>query len=600
MNPIFREEREEGRVVRADLRHSIAGLINAQKKALPSGAVQGRNRPCIKKDEIPLDLSKGFTVREGKESRSNDPVLCFCYNTVTCVRKGCDMQLGQLLQFLEDTLQPYQSRVTASYLGKEVTGITADSRQVTKGSLFVALKGEHVDGHQFIGPALKAGAIGVVVEDLTQVPVGLLDTYPVFKTQSSSLALGVLANKFYGKSGTKLLMVGVTGTNGKTTVSHLLDEIFHRHGQKMGLLGTLGFKPSGASEYIDAKYTTPMATDFHARLQQLVQEHYDGLVMEVSSHALDQERVYGADFDVAVFTNLTQDHLDYHQTMARYFSAKAKLFQTLAPQKESPKYAVINLDDEWSGKLRGLCPTGVTVLTYSLNQSEASVWAEDLHYTIHGASLLCHTPQGQVRLQLKIAGQFGVYNALAALTTALALSIPLETIKLALESVTGIRGRFELVNNSPAVIVDYAHTPDGLKNVLQAARMVTPKDSRLIVVFGCGGDRDATKRPKMGHIAETLADNLIITSDNPRSEDPQQIMTDIASGIERFDPTRMIMEPDRQTAIHRAINMSKPTDIIVIAGKGHEDYQILADRTIHFDDKEVVAAYMQKLQPQAH
>jgi UDP-N-acetylmuramoyl-L-alanyl-D-glutamate--2,6-diaminopimelate ligase len=359
-------------------------------------------------------------------------------------------------------------------------------------------------------------------------------------------------------------------------------------------LGTLGFKAPGQEAYDNTHHTTPMAVELQALLNRLYQEGFESLVMEVSSHALDQYRVYGCDFDVAVLTNLTQDHLDFHKTMGNYFKAKAKLFTGLQPRSDKPKAAVINLDDEYAQKFIEICPTNVQVLTYSLKNPEAKVRAENVHYTIHGASFKCVTPAGEMDIQLKIAGQFGVYNALAAIATAVALKVPLQIIKTALESVTGIRGRFEVVAQEPAVIVDYAHTPDGLENILNAARIVTPQGGRLIAVFGCGGDRDASKRPKMGAIAERLADVVVVTSDNPRTEDPQQIITDILAGIERFQPERMVVDPDRKAAIHRAIDLARPNDIIVVAGKGHEDYQILADRTIHFDDREVVQEYMEQ------
>lgn len=502
------------------------------------------------------------------------------------------MNLGDLFRYLEDEIHPFQSRVFQQFADRRVKHITADSRKVTKGSVFVCLIGEHTDGHEYIGPAVKAGAVAVVAQDIKRVPQGLLDTYPILRSNDTYKALGILATKFYAKPGEKMQMIGVTGTNGKTTVTHLVERILAQTGKKVGLLGTLGFKSSDDNLYDNTKHTTPMAVELQELLAKLAEEQYQSVVMEVSSHALDQYRVYGCDFDVAVFTNLTQDHLDFHKTMSNYCKAKAKLFSTLRPRSDSHKTAVINLDDESAQRFIEVCPTGVDVITYSLNNPEAKVRAENLNYTIQGASFRCITPAGSFDIQLKIAGQFGVYNALAAIATAVGLEISLETIKMALESVTGIRGRFEVVAQQPAVIVDYAHTPDGLQNVLSAARIVTPPGGRLIAVFGCGGDRDASKRPKMGSIAEKSADLVVVTSDNPRTEDPQQIITDILTGIERFQSERMVVEPDRKAAIHRAIDMARANDIVVVAGKGHEDYQILADRTIHFDDREVVQEYI--------
>jgi UDP-N-acetylmuramoyl-L-alanyl-D-glutamate--2,6-diaminopimelate ligase len=504
------------------------------------------------------------------------------------------MDLETLFLFLEEDIRPFQRGVYQQFAKRTVKHITADSRKVQKGSVFVCLAGEHSDGHQFVGHAVRAGAVAVVVQEIKSVPQGLLDSYPILKADNTYKALALLATKFYGKPGTKLQMIGVTGTNGKTTVTHLLEKILTLSGKKTGLLGTLGFKSSGQEAYDNTKHTTPMAVELQELLQNLRQEGYESIVMEVSSHALDQYRVYGCDFDVAVLTNVTQDHLDFHKTMANYWKAKAKLFSSLTPKSDAPKTAVINLDDEYAQKFIEICPTNVQVLTYALKNPEAKIRAENVHDTIHSASFHCVTPVGNMEVNLKIAGQFGIYNALAAIAAGVGLQIPLPGIKDALESVTGIRGRFEVVAQNPGVIVDYAHTPDGLKNVLNAARIVTPEGGRLIAVFGCGGDRDASKRPQMGAIAESLADVLVVTSDNPRTEDPQQIITDILAGIERFQPERMIVNPDRKTAIHQAIDLARPGDIVVVAGKGHEDYQILADRTIHFDDREVVQDYIKQ------
>ncbi len=504
------------------------------------------------------------------------------------------MNLGELIAYLEEDVRPFQRGVFQHFEDKQVKGITADSRKVEKGFVFVCLEGAHTDGHEYIGPAIRAGAIAIVAQDIKKVPKGLLDTYPVLKAENTYKTLAVLAGRYYGKPGERIQTIGVTGTNGKTTVTHLIEKIVARSGKKVGLLGTLGFKSSGKDTYDDTKHTTPMAVELQAFLKTLVEDGHDTLVMEVSSHALEQYRVYGCDFDVAVFTNLTQDHLDFHGTMENYRKAKTKLFSDLRPRWDTPKTAVINLDDEHAQKFIEVCPTNVDVITYALKHPEARVRAEEVNYTIHGASFRCVTPAGDVHLNLKIAGQFGVYNALAAVAAAVGMKIPLETIKQALEEVEGVRGRFEVVAQSPAVIVDYAHTPDGLQNILAAARIVTPQDGRLIAVFGCGGDRDATKRPKMGAIAAELADLVVVTSDNPRTENPQKIIDDILAGIPNFDANRMAVDADRKAAIHKAIDWARPQDIVVVAGKGHEDYQILADRTIHFDDREVVQDYMRQ------
>lgn len=508
-----------------------------------------------------------------------------------------------------ENIRPFQSKVAALTQDKTVTGIAYDSRKIEAGHVFVCIKGEKSDGHDYIHQAVKAKASAIVVEDLQKVPQGLLDSFAIYVAPKAYRALAVLAARFYDFAGEKLLMVGVTGTNGKTSVTHLIQAILSGQQSqkqlptigndtfKVGLVGTLGVKGIAAEDYQKTANTTPMALEFQQILNRFVEEDYNTVAMEVSSHALDQDRVFGADFDVAVVTNLTQDHLDYHKTMANYFKAKAKLFSTLAPTAKKPKWTVINLDDEWASKFIAECPTNVNVLTYSLQaDSEATIKAVNVNYTVNGATFDCITPSGQAAFKLNIAGQFGVYNALAAIAAAYALGVPLEIIQKQIQTVEGIRGRFEVVHPEPAVIVDYAHTPDGLENVLQAARKVLPEpNSRLLVVFGCGGDRDATKRPKMGAIAEQLATELIITSDNPRTEDPQQIISDIIAGIQRFDAKRMSVEPDRRKAIYKALQSASLNDIVVIAGKGHEDYQILKDETIHFDDKEETLKALKEL-----
>ena len=510
------------------------------------------------------------------------------------------MILADLLTNLDEELRPFQGRLVRAALSKPVKGITADSRQVQKGWVFVCIKGEHTDGHRYIGQAIKAGAIAVIIQDVVGTSASLLDSFPIWVADHSGKMLAELASRFYNRPAQSLWMVGVTGTNGKTTVSHMIEQILARHGLKSLLVGTLGIKSSSETTYQSTGLTTPMAGDLQALFRHVVDEGFQALVMEVSSHALDQYRAWQSDIDVAVFTNLTQDHLDYHKTMTEYFKAKAKLFEWLTPQaSQRPKIAVINRDDEWGLKLIPVCPTNVRVLSYGIDNPDAQVQALEVNYRIEGASFRCTTPVGEMHVQLKMGGQFAVYNALAAIAAAVGMNIPLSTVKEAIESLPCVRGRFEVVASQPTVVVDYAHTPDGLLNILNATRIVLPAGGRLITVFGCGGDRDSSKRPQMGRIAEEKADILVITSDNPRTEDPQQIITDILAGIERFQTERMIVEPDRRLAIQRAIDMARPTDVVVVAGKGHEDYQILADQTIHFDDREEVQAYIKTRHPSA-
>lgn len=501
------------------------------------------------------------------------------------------MKLSELIAPFSDRLKPLTPAALAVVQERAVVDITSDSRKVRNGSVFVCLVGSHTDGHQYAETAAKAGAVAIITEAGRSIDLTPLDGVAVLEASSTYEAIALLASRFHGDPGQTLRLVGVTGTNGKTTVTHLIQKMLQDHGKTVGLIGTLGRKSRSDAQYDSTGHTTPMATELQEILAEMRRDQLELVVMEVSSHALDQYRVAGCDFQVAVFTNLTQDHLDFHKTMDNYCRAKTKLFAGLQPGN-GPRAAVINLDDPSSQKFLAACPEGVARYTYAIDAPDAAVRAEQVNYSITGASFTVVTPQGTAPVQLKIAGKFSVYNALCALAAGLALGIPLATCIASLEEVEGVRGRFEIVSQNPFVIVDYAHTPDGLENILSAARVVTPEGGRLIAVFGCGGDRDATKRPKMGGIAEQLADVLVVTSDNPRTEDPQQILTDILSGIQRFDSARMIVNADREKAIHQAIDLAQPNDLIVVAGKGHEDYQILADRVIHFDDKEVVQTYV--------
>ena len=404
---------------------------------------------------------------------------------------------------------------------------------------------------------------------------------PQIVVSSTSEQLAKISDIFYAEPSKKLNVIGVTGTNGKTTVTHLIQKLFESFEQKCALIGTLGHRFSSSEQYQDAKHTTPQAPELQSILYDVNEKCIDNVVMEVSSHSLVQHRVDYIDFNGAVFTNLTQDHLDFHITMENYFKAKAKLFEELVTED----FAVINADDEYTEKLIQVISTGVKTYTYGV-KNNADVIAKDISFSGNGASFTCSIQGKEYKVNLTMNGLFSVYNVLAALTTALALNFDIEKSIRVLEKIPGVAGRFEVVTTKPTVIVDYAHTPDGLENVLKTARTITPKDGSLICIFGCGGDRDATKRPKMGKIAEEYADKVIVTSDNPRSENPQQIITDILAG---FKTTSLVtVEPDRELAIKEAYKIAKPNDIVILAGKGHEDYQILADKTIYFDDREKV------------
>lgn len=480
------------------------------------------------------------------------------------------MKLDELIEYLD-----YKDLI--NFKNIDITGISYNSKTTKKGDIFICLIGEHTDGHEFAKSAIENGAAALLVErkvEGTKIPQVVVS--------STRHKIADIADRFYSSPSKGINLIGITGTNGKTTVTHLIQKIFEENSQKCALIGTLGYKLSSKGEYRDAKHTTPQAPELQATLRMIKDvEKIDNVVMEVSSHALEQNRVGGCRFNGAVFTNLTQDHLDYHITMDNYFKAKALLFEHL---KEG-SFAVVNADDEYGDRFISVVPKDVNVYTYGVRQ-QSDVMAKNINFSLNGAEFILIENGKEHKVNLHMNGMFSVYNVLAAVTAALAAGIDIQTALKALQNVKGVAGRFEVVAKKPLVIVDYAHTPDGLENVLKSAREITPEDGKLICLFGCGGDRDATKRPKMGAIAEKLADKIVITSDNPRTEDPQTIITDIIAGLKSVNTESVIVEPDRGTAIGLLKTIANNNDVVVIAGKGHEDYQILKDKTIHFDDRE--------------
>lgn len=469
----------------------------------------------------------------------------------------------------------YIELVNVEDMSAEITGISYNSKKAQSGDIFICLTGEHVDGHEFAQEAIDNGACVCVVERR------LAFDSPQIVVENTSEIIAQISDLFYSSPSQKLNLIGVTGTNGKTTVTHLIQKLIEEKNQKCALIGTLGHKFSSNDCYRDAKHTTPQAPELQELLHEFTEKCIPNVVMEVSSHSLVQHRVDYCDFNGAVFTNLTQDHLDFHITMENYFKAKSILFEDLV----SGDFAVINADDNYAGRFMQVLSPNVKLLTYGINMP-ADIKAKDVKFSQGGASFVCTINNKDYPVKLKMNGMFSVYNVLAALATAVALDMDIEKSIKTLENLGGVAGRFEIITNEPTVIVDYAHTPDGLENVLKAARDITPSDGKLICVFGCGGDRDATKRPKMGRIAEELADKVIVTSDNPRTESPQQIITDILAGFGRVND--VIVEPDRELAIKEAQKIANKNDVVLVAGKGHEDYQILATETIHFDDREKV------------
>ncbi len=470
----------------------------------------------------------------------------------------------------------YKELVNVTDYSIDVENVSYNSKTTRPNDIFVCIVGEHTDGHEFFQEAINNGAVICIVEKILNSDI------PQIVVNSTQEILADLAIILNGNASSALNLIGVTGTNGKTTVSHLLQKIIEDQKGNCALIGTLGYKYSTKDEYHETGHTTPQAPELQNIFSELkYNQQIDNVVMEVSSHALALHRVKGCDFNGAIFTNLTQDHLDFHITMNNYFLAKAKLFENLA----AGDFAVINIDDEYGKKLKGIISSSVSIYTYAVNNS-ADIMAKDIKYESRGVSFTCITPKENIKVKLKMNGIFSVYNTLAAITAAYAMGLDFKKAIQSIEPLKGVAGRFEVVKESPLVIVDYAHTPDGLKNILISARGIKSPKGKLICVFGCGGDRDVTKRPKMGEIAEELADRVILTSDNPRSEDPQQILSDILTG---FKSTKdVIVEPDREAAIIAAKKLAKKDDIVIIAGKGHETYQILKDKTIHFDDREEV------------
>lgn len=464
-------------------------------------------------------------------------------------------------------------------LDAEVTGLTTNSHTCKPGNLFIGMPGTRVDGGEFWQGGLTAGAIGAVISPAAAGVHPPTAADCVMTAADMTVALASLAGAFHHYPARTLKMVGVTGTNGKTTTTHIIEYLLDRANISTALFGTLYTRWQGYQK--ESPLTTLFPVDLQQQLALALTAGSQVTLMEVSSHALEQGRVMGCPFEVAVFTNLTQDHLDYHETMENYFQAKALLF--------SPEYltgrAIINFDDAYGKRLIAQIPAS-QVWSYSTTDRTADLSTSNLEYQQTGVTGKLHTPHGEIAFSSPLVGDYNLENLLAAVGTALHLGMGLEAIVSAMASFPGVPGRMERVQISPqqdiTTIVDYAHTPDSLESLLTAARpFITGK---VICVFGCGGDRDKTKRPLMGKIAADLADLVVITSDNPRTEDPAEILKDVVAGITRTEGVEVIA--DRAEAIAHAISIAKSGDGVLIAGKGHEDYQILGTEKIHFDDRE--------------
>lgn len=462
-------------------------------------------------------------------------------------------------------------------LDMEISKVCYDSRRVEPGAIFVCIDGFKTDGHKYIDSAVKAGAVVCVCAHEVEGVTGYL------VCENTRHALALISANFYDNPSKKFKVIGVTGTNGKTSTTYMLKAILEKKGYKVGLIGTN--QNMIGSKVLHAERTTPESTELQELFYDMANENVDYVVMEVSSHSLALCRVDAVEFEAGVFTNLTQDHLDFHSDMQDYFLAKAKMFS-------QSKIAVINRDDLKYGELKELIKT--PVYSYSIEYNDADAVAKNVRQKSGGVDFELLCDEGIGRVSLKIPGRFSVYNALAAILTSMKLGVDMPAAREAMTEFNGVVGRAELVNIDAdfSVMIDYAHTPDGLVNIINTINEY--KTGRLITLFGCGGDRDPKKRPIMGSVATQMSDYCVITSDNPRTEAPSKIIDDILKGVKKTSCPYKVIE-NRREAIHYALSIAKKDDIVLLAGKGHEPYQILASGTIHFDEREIVAEEYAKL-----
>ncbi len=483
-------------------------------------------------------------------------------------------------------------------LRREIGGIAYHSQQVRKGFLFAAVRGLKMDGHRFIEDALARGAEAILLEEDRKISQGTL-----LFVGNSRRALAEISANLYGNPSSKLSLIGVTGTNGKTTITYLLESILRRAGYRPGVIGTINYRYG--ESITPAPNTTPESLDLQRILAEMVANRVSHVLMEVSSHGLDLDRVYGCQFDGAIYTNLTQDHLDYHPTLDDYFECKRKLFSDYLVKSPKPRrFAVTNEDDPRGEEIvRGL---DLPIFRYGLKGS-SEISAERFASTMDGLSCRMKTPEGPLEIRSQLIGEFNLYNILAAVGAGIALGLPISVLKAGIESLRGVPGRLEKVENARGiyVLVDYAHTPDalerslsGITSILQKSR-APHREQKILTVFGCGGDRDRTKRPLMGEVAAKWSDLAILTSDNPRTENPSAILDEIEKGVQkaglkicgvgeagRWTNGRSYLKfVDRREALRAALRLARPSDIVLIAGKGHEDYQVVGTRKFPFDDR---------------
>ncbi len=486
------------------------------------------------------------------------------------------MRLGDLVDGI------YTKPLLGGWADFEVRTISCDSRELEAGGLFVALSGAKFDGQDFIEDAIARGAKIIVKTSDKRAGVSkpLAGDVCVLVVDDPKSFLHGIGGRFYDNPSGKIKTIGVTGTNGKTTITFLIESIIHAAGQRCGVVGTINSRIN--DQIIPSKNTTPGFLDNQRFLSQLVSLHADYCVMEVSSHALHQGRVDGINFSAGIFTNLTQDHLDYHKTMENYFKTKSLLFKGLSPGA----VAVINADDPYGQRLVPMIQS--PILTYAIDHP-ADVRAENITYHLDGSHCAIVFPSGQISVHTRFIGRHNMYNILAAFAWGVSQGLDAETIRRGIEHLTHVVGRLEPIDNKQGffIFIDYAHTEDGLFNVLRSLKAVSPE--KIILVFGCGGDRDRTKRPKMAQVACALADYSIVTSDNPRSEDPQAIIDEVIMGFSKDNYEICV---DRRQAIGRALKLAQKNQIVLIAGKGHEDYQIFKDHTIGFNEREIVKGFL--------
>lgn len=494
------------------------------------------------------------------------------------------MTLAEAIETLRPLLvEPLPAAMAGA--ARPLSAIAYDSRRVAPAALFVALKGLKADGVAFAEQAITRGAQAVIAE--AAAPAGV--AVPWIVVRDARLALAVLADRCFGQPSRRMPVIGVTGTNGKTTTAYLLTAMLDEAGLRAGMLGTVAYRIGGEDR--EASRTTPEAPDVQHLLSEMLNHGNRSAVMEVSSHALSLKRVDGMRFAAAVFSNLTRDHLDFHADMEAYFAAKRRLFEMLP--RDAP--GVVNLDDPRGAALVEICGRPVS---YAI-AAPADVRPGPVAMSLTGLQFDVTTPKGTVHIQSQLVGRPNVYNILAATATALSLDVPIDAIERGVAGLAGVPGRFEVVSaatDDVTVVVDYAHTDDALRNLLETARPLGAR--RLVTVFGCGGDRDRSKRPLMGMVAARLSDVVVITSDNPRSEDPKRIIEEIERGISAGSQTSrtptVVSVVDRAEAIDRAIAMAEAGDVVLIAGKGHEKYQQVGDRVLPFDDGEVARAALAK------